>query len=381
MKLINKIMMMALMAVAITACDKVADLPAYKNGTTAVLSSSSATFAPAVADSAKPAITFSWTSPNYATDTTRFKYVLEIDSAGRNFTKAVTRSYIGVSSATFTAKEFNTILLGFGFTFGTTYGVDVRLTTSYTNNNERIVANTLKLNATPYKIPPKVALPSTSRLFITGNATTFDWTNPSPMPAVREFTRMDETTWVGIFELSGNGNYLILQEAGNWNDKFAVANKNLTGLANGGNFGFKLNDDFPADVKDGAGWYKLTFDFQTGTFKAEKQVNSLPAELYITGAATQSSWTNSPPAAQRFTQKTNGVFENTLSLVGGQSFLFLPVFGSWDFKYGGVGGNNANQVNGDGIKFSGSDLLSPATSGSYKMVVNFITGKYTVTKI
>ena len=36
----------------------------------------------------KPAISFSWTNPNYSVDSTTVKYIVEIDSAGRNFSKA-----------------------------------------------------------------------------------------------------------------------------------------------------------------------------------------------------------------------------------------------------------------------------------------------------
>ena len=216
---LNKLWLIAVAVLGFTACQKVDDLPLYKNGVAPVLSSSTTAVAPPASDSLKPIITFSWTDPAYATDTARVKYTIEIDSAGRNFSKAVTKVLIGTKSTTFLAKDFNNILLGFGFKFGTAYDVDVRLTSSYNNNNERIVGNTIKLKATPYKIPPKVALPTTGRLFITGNATDFDWTNPNPMPAVRELTRIEETKWAGIFHLSGGGNFLILQQAGNWDDK------------------------------------------------------------------------------------------------------------------------------------------------------------------
>jgi hypothetical protein len=67
-------------------------------------------------------------------------------------------------------------------------------------------------------------------LFITGNATEFDWTNPNPMPGVRELTRIEETKWTGVFRMSGGGNYLILQEAGNWDDKYAVASNTVADL-------------------------------------------------------------------------------------------------------------------------------------------------------
>ncbi|MCY7421669.1 MAG: SusE domain-containing protein [Chitinophagaceae bacterium] len=377
---LNKLWLMAVAVLGFTACEKVADLPLYNNGVAPVLSASTTAVAPPASDSLKPVITFSWTDPAYATDTARVKYTIEIDSAGRNFSKAVSKVLIGTKSTTFLAKDFNNILLGFGFNFGTAYDVDVRLTSSYNNNNERMVGNTIKLKATPYKVPPKVPLPTTGRLFITGNATDFDWTNPDPMPAVRELTRIEETKWAGIFHLSGGGNFLILRQAGNWDDKYAVADKNAVGLANGGGFGFKLGDDFPANVKDGEGWYRLELDFQTGNFKQTKVANPLPETLFTTGDATNSSWTNSPPSDQEFTGVTNGVFDITTSLKAGGYLKFLSNNGNWAPQFGGnsaTGGTlGANYGSG-----GDPDAIPIATTGSYKINVNFITGKYTVTKL
>src|SRR5688500_14485790 len=103
------------------SCDKVDDLPFYGAGSAPILTSSVTTVAPAPADSLSDVITFSWTSPKYATDSSNVKYILEIDSTGRNFSRAVSRTILGALSTTFTAKEFNSILLGFGFSFNVPY--------------------------------------------------------------------------------------------------------------------------------------------------------------------------------------------------------------------------------------------------------------------
>jgi len=103
--------------------------------------------------------------------------------------------------------------------------------------------------------------------------------------------------------------------------------------------------------------------------------------LYITGSAVPSSWTNSPPTTQKFAVVTPTLYELTVPLVAGNSYLFLPDFGSWDAKFGFTGANNANNVDGDDFKFGGGDLKAPAVSGTYKIQVNFQTGKFAVTKI
>ena len=104
-------------------------------------------------------------------------------------------------------------MLAWGFEFNKAYDLDVRVISSRANNNERKISNILKIRATPYKIPPRVALPTTQRLFIIGGATVGGWNNPVPVPS-QEFARIDETTWGGVFQLSSSQGYLLLPENG-----------------------------------------------------------------------------------------------------------------------------------------------------------------------
>ena len=112
-------------------------------------------------------------------------------------------------------------------------------------------------------------------------------------------------------------------------------------------------------------------------------VYPVPANLYITGSATPASWQcgcGEPPlASQTFTKVTSSKFELNLTLSAGNSYLFLPVYGSWSAKYGGTGAsNNSNNVNGDAFKPNGSDLLAPPVTKLYKITVDFKTGQFTV---
>src|SRR4051812_13756664 len=94
-----------LLAAVVTGCDKKDDLPFYKTGNAPTLSSSTNNLAATPADSSSPVITYSWTTPNYATDSSTAKYVLEIDSAGRSFSKAFKKTVIGKLSTTLTGKQ------------------------------------------------------------------------------------------------------------------------------------------------------------------------------------------------------------------------------------------------------------------------------------
>ncbi len=109
----------------------------------------------------------------------------------------------------------------------------------------------------------------------------------------------------------------------------------------------------------------------------------VPANLFITGSATPAGWQcacGEPELlSQKFTKINAFTFKLTIALSANNSYLLLPVYASWAAKYGGLGGNNSNNVNGDDFKPNGSDLLSPASSGIYNITVNFKTGKFTVT--
>lgn len=104
-------------------------------------------------------------------------------------------------------------------------------------------------------------------------------------------------------------------------------------------------------------------------------------KLFIVGSATPGGWNNPVPANQEFTKMSDTFFEITLPLNGGGSYLFLPVNGSWDAKYGAMGANNTNDPNSDDFKPQGGDMIAPGASGTYKIQVDFQRGKFTLTKM
>lgn len=106
-------------------------------------------------------------------------------------------------------------------------------------------------------------------------------------------------------------------------------------------------------------------------------------KLYITGSATPGNWMGGGDpelAAQRFSRVSNTLYEVTVALSAGNSFVFVPVYGDWSNKYGFTGAKNGNNVDGDTFKKEGEDLKAPAQSGTYKITVNFKTGTYTAVK-
>jgi len=110
-------------------------------------------------------------------------------------------------------------------------------------------------------------------------------------------------------------------------------------------------------------------------------VYPVPAKLYITGSATPGNWmAGGDPelVSQRFTKVSTSKFELNLTLSANNSFLFVPFYGDWNNKYGFIGANNTNNVNGDDFKPEGGDMKAPATTRSYKITVDFKTGKWSL---
>ncbi len=378
MKLLQRTGLLAMLSLLlVTACDKVDDLPFFAEGNEPVLSASATTIAPLPADSNNTVLVLDWTSPNYATDTATYRYIIEVDSAGRNFSRAVRQEVIGERSVSFLAKELNTIMLDYGFAFNRAYNLEMRVISSYANNNERRTSNTVTIRATPYKVPPKVALPTTGKLYIVGDATQGGWTNPVPLPS-QELDQIDETTFGGIFNLNGGREFLVLPLNGNWDNKYSVANKLLPNLNEGGDFGFNLPDNFPGPSADGL--YKLVMDFQAGRFTVTPftQQHGLPNELYIVGGATPGGWTNPVPVpSQQFTRINSTRFEiASIALQAGEKYLFLPTNGDWGRKYGVEDGTAPNIGLGTTFVPEGQDIPAPNESGNYR-----ITGRYTLTRL
>lgn len=166
-------------ALIFTACQQEEDLPFYKTGNATVLTSSATTVTAAIADSSKTALTLNWTWPNYATDSINQKFIVQIAPAGTNFEKPVTRVLKGVLSTSFTAKELNTIVFGFG-DVSNPYPLDMRLISSYANNNEQYQSNSVNVVVTPYIVPVNLALNPTGPLTLlvensANSAVKFNW--------------------------------------------------------------------------------------------------------------------------------------------------------------------------------------------------------------
>ena len=152
---------------------------------------------------------------------------------------------------------------------GLSHNLEIRLKAGIGSNNAvPLISNVLAFKVTPYAIPPKVVPPVSGQLFLVGSATADGWNNPVPVPG-QQFTQMSATLYEITVPLKGGQEYLLLPVNGDWGHKYAVKDNTVSGLANGGDFGFDLSKNFPGPAADGT--YKITVDFQRGKFTVTKQ--------------------------------------------------------------------------------------------------------------
>jgi hypothetical protein len=85
-----------------------------------------------------------------------------MDSAGRNFSNAFTKEVIGKLQTSFTGNELNNILLKYGFSPGSPYTLEVRVVSSYGNNNEKITSNVMNVTATAFSEPSTLTSTATT---------------------------------------------------------------------------------------------------------------------------------------------------------------------------------------------------------------------------
>ena len=320
------------------------------------------------------AISFNWTASPYGSDT--IDYALQLDTVGGNFGSPQTIDYGTSLTSTLTVNALNTAAIAAGVIGGSTKNVEFRIV-SYIGSgytNLAVISNVVVISLTSYTAAP-------SALYIVGNATAGAWNNPVPTPS-QQFTPINAVSFGIITNLTAGGSYLLLPVNGSWTNKYGGA---TDGTAAGGGTLLANNavpgSNTPAPAASGT--YEIIVNFQTNTYTVTPYTgNAVPDSLFIVGSATAGQWNNPvPDPSQAFTQVTNAEYQLTIALTSGQSYLFLPVNGSWTNKYGGS--TDGTATGGGALLYDGavpgSNTPAPANTGNYLIDVNFITNTYTVT--
>src|SRR5665647_448359 len=376
MKYLSKLLLAFAVIFSFTACKKVADLPFYANGSAPVLTSSATSITPAPSDSNKIVATFSWTNPKYATDSSTQKFILEIDSSGRNFSKEVTSIVSGKLGISFTGQQLNDILAGFGFAPGQTFSFDIRVTSSYGNNNEQLKSNVITVKITSYLVPITLVPSSTTPLVLkvtdaTNTAISFNWNSSTYGTNVINYALQIDTVGDNFAHPQ------IIKYDNALTSGISVNDLNSAAIAAGVIGGSTKNVEFRIVSYLGTNYttplvYSNAVPINITTF------TPIPPTLYIVGDATPGGWSNPVPLpSQQFTRIDAVSYGIIVDLTAGKSYLLLPVNGDWTHKYGGASATGGALLADNAVP--GSNTPAPATTGNYQIVVNFQTGTYTVT--
>ena len=258
------------------SCQKADNKISYTGGTNPVLTANQTQNSVPLSFVTKdqPAITLSWTNPNYKFSTglssQDVSYSIEIDTTGSNFTNP-NRKTLQVSkdlSTTILQTDLNDYLLNtLTLAVSVPHNIEIRVTSTLVNSNVPLTSNTLKFTVTPYAIPPKVAPPASGQLYLVGSATAGGWNNPVPVPT-QKFTQISPTIYEITIALTGGQEYLILPINGDWSHKYSVADKTVPGLNTGGDFKLDASDNIPGPSVSGN--YLIHVDFQRGKFTVTK---------------------------------------------------------------------------------------------------------------
>lgn len=321
-----------------SGCTKVQDVKYYDKGNAVNLSASKTSVTPTQADADNPVVSFSWTDPRYGTDTSNYKFVVEIDTAGRQFAQKVTKVVTGKRSTSFTGRELNAILLGFGFGLNKAHTLDVRVTSSYGNNNEAYQSNVVPLTVTPFADPSTLTASATTVTATLANenedALTFSWSASFP-----GYT--GKVTYTIQYDSTGK-NFARAKDVATDDNalekKFTKRDINDHALNAGiaGGTAGKVDYRIKATTAQGAIAYSNTVSVTVNTYLPEAPY----ATLYMVGDLN--GWNNGTPWPI-FRSETNPFGYTYTGYLPAGHFKFISNPGNWTPMWGNGGGSTTLQ--------------------------------------
>jgi hypothetical protein len=269
------ILLSSFLLLLLFSCKKEETKLYYEGGTKPALTASTTNVTLEPGLEANTAIALNWTNPEYqfsnGSNSQDVTYTLELDTAGANFgsSKKYTTVISKELSKSFTVAQLNDILgntMLLQLTPRRLYNMQMRIISSI-GTGAKLYSNVISFTTTPFSPPPKVAPPTNGTLWATGDAFPSGWQNPlaSPNDANQKFTKVSNTLYELTVTLPGGGGYKLIQINGDWSTQYHMT----TGTWDGGSFEKKDSDpQFPGPP--GPGNYKITVNFQTGTYSVVK---------------------------------------------------------------------------------------------------------------
>lgn len=367
--ILRAFLLVACAGLVFVACKKLEDLPYYSNGHAVELSASATSIAPTANDSLNEVISFSWTNPEYASDTSTFKYLLELDTSSA-FSSKYIKEVTGTLSTAFTGKELNNILLSWGLALGDQYNINARLVSSYANNNEQYISNVVTVGISAYgdsSVLTSSAADVTCALATADqNAVDFTWSS--------SFNGYSGTvTYTLEYDSSGQGFDNPRQiEAGNnvYLKSLTQGELNETAIncgVEGGTTG-KIDYRLKAATALGAVVYSNVVSITIHSYQSTLRFYMPGGYQAATGNGTDWDPATAPELIRDLrTGLLNNMYYIYIWLPSGASFK-VTQGRSWDINYGGTGGELAR----DGANFSVDH------DGVYRISIDRNTMKYDI---
>lgn len=284
--LIKLLFAFSVLSVLIISCKKDENKVYFQGGKDPVLTASSTTALVLLsADKNKPAVTFSWTNPEYQFNTgpssQDVTYTLQVDTTGSNFTnpnkqeKSISKDL----SIALTVGDVNFFLTKMALTSGTPHNMEFRIKAALANSSVPLYSNVVKISVNNYLdfaveppgTPGAVPQYSDGNLWIVGDAVASGWSNPLPAPYdnTQKFARAGGPTDVLHYQatitFNATGGYKLIQTQGVWATQYHAIDG--TAKLSGD---FEKKDSDPQFPSPGAGNYKVEINFQTGKYTLTK---------------------------------------------------------------------------------------------------------------
>lgn len=370
-----------LAVVALASCQKSENLPFYQSGKGSDLTVSTNAVTLSAANAAQKVISFNWTNPGFATDSANYKYVVELAPKGTSFANAVSFSQVGGSSLSVTGSQLNNALVAWGKAFGTATDLDVRLKSSYANNNDMKITPIAQIKVTPYAVPFTLSASATGTFSPTPQTkddilTKLLWTVPSYGSSTVSYVLQYAKAGTAFATPTD-----ITLDA----DSVTKSLKAIEIFQMANTAGIPLNTTGNVDVRVKA----IVNKTNQVSYSSVQTLSIKPVEMtlymyvagdfqkfspYMSSLPSGNNWGWEPSVAPRIASVDGVNYEGYVWVAAGGTFEFKITAGpNWDLAYGG---------DATTLSTSGGNLKFPTSNtGAYYLVkVNMNTKTWTVTK-
>jgi hypothetical protein len=302
------------------------------------------TFALVKADADKSTVDFTITAADFGTSGT-IKYELQMDLPGANFAAPAKLGESESNVIKVNVAEFNKALLAKKLPFGTAANVEFRVKATINQPLSAIYGATAVYKVTPYDAT--VAMPL---MHVPGDYQGWD---PSNLKTVLYSENIDDK-FKGFVHIIGGSREFKFTTGPNWDVNFGDNGANLSLEAGGDNIKVAADGTYEINVDLGAKTYTIA-----------------PVKRWgIIGDATAGGWDSETPM-DAFDKATNSL-KITADLKVGE-FKFRAN-NSWDFNYGGSGGEltagGANIAIPAAGNYTITFFLGPKGAATYTLVKN-----------